>query len=338
MSTELNIENPHELLNYLRNGERIGENTKVHISQLTGGISNRTVLLNFDDGSSWVMKQALDKLRVDGDWFCSPERIFYEAEAMRWLEQYVAGNSPRLIFEDQSEYVLAMEAVQPPFENLKTLLINSPPKSSYFSLAGKLLGQIHLQGSKKENHIPHLFKDTHFFQSLRIEPYYLETIKKIEKTRRFFETLIDDTNKDHFTVVHGDFSPKNILVKRDKLILLDHEVTHFGDGTFDLGFFIAHLLSKANHLPEYRSEFISGVLIFIEAYLDQTKVMTKYREQRTVRHSIGCFLARVCGLSQLEYLSEQQRLRQEFIAMRLLSDIPWSIDELTIRFKDLMDA
>ena len=132
MNAELNIENPLELLNYLRDGGSIEKNTEVRISLLSGGVSNRTVLLEFDDGSSWVMKQALDKLRVDGDWFCSPERIFYEAEAMRWLDQYVHGNTPKLIFEDQSQYILAMEAVQPPFENLKTLLISSPPKSIYF--------------------------------------------------------------------------------------------------------------------------------------------------------------------------------------------------------------
>ncbi len=338
MNAELNIEDPPDLLNYLREGGRIGENTKVRISRLTGGVSNRTVLLEFDDGSSWVMKQALDKLRVDGDWFCSPERILFEAEAMRWLDQYVPGNTPKLIFEDQSQYILAMEAVQPPFENLKTLLISSPPKPMYFKSAGKLLGQIHLQGSKEKTHIPELFNDTQFFHTLRITPYYLETIKQVGETRSFFEALIADTNNDRYTFVHGDYSPKNLLVKDGKLILLDHEVTHYGDGTFDLGFFIAHLLSKANHLPEYRTEFITGVLIFFEAYLDQTKVITRAREQRAVRHAAGCFLSRVCGLSQLEYLHKEQRQRQKTIALQLLSDIPESMNELSSKFKDLMNA
>ena len=338
LKSSLDIENPHQLLNYLHRRGSIDKNKEVRISLLSGGVSKRTVLLEFADGSPWVMKQALDKLRVDGDWFCSPERIFYEAEAMRWLDQYVHGNTPKLIFEDQSQYILAMEAVQPPFENLKTLLISSPPKSLYFKSAGKLLGQIHLQGSKKETHIPELFNDTQFFQTLRIEPYYLETVKKVGETRSFFAALIADTNNDRYTFVHGDYSPKNLLVKDDKLILLDHEVVPYGDGTFDLGFFIAHLLSKANHLPEYRAVFITGVLIFFEAYLYQTKFMNKSREQRAVSHTIGCLLARVCGLSKLEYLSEKQRHRQKSLALQLLADIPRSINELTLKFKDLMDA
>lgn len=326
------------MLNYLRDGERMGENTKVRISQLSGGVSNRTVLLEFDDGSSWVMKQALEKLRVDEDWFCSPERIFYEAEAMRWLHRYVPGNTPELVFEDRSEYILAMEAVQPPFENLKTLLINSQPKSEYFTSAGKLLGQIHLQGSKEENCIPELFNNVHFFHSLRIEPYYLETLKQVEDTGGFYKTLIDDTNKDRFTIVHGDYSPKNLLVKNGKLILLDHEVTHFGDGTFDLGFFMAHLLSKANHLPDHRRELLTGTTQFFQAYNEVVNGLNKSREQRAVRHTIGCLLARVCGLSPLEYLSQGQRRTQKALALQLMKDIPRSVNKMVSKFKDLIDA
>lgn len=337
MNVELNIENPPELLNYLYNRGRIGKNTKVRISQLSGGVSNRTVLLEFDDRSPWVMKQALDQLRVDGDWFCSPERIFVEAEAMRWLDHYVESNTPKLVFEDKSEYILAMEAVQQPFENLKTLLINNPPQSTYFISAGKLLGQIHLQGAEK-NHVPKLFEDIRFFETLRINPYYLETTRVVGETNIFFITLIADTHRDRYTLVHGDYSPKNLLVKNNELILLDHEVTHFGDGTFDLGFFIAHLLSKANHLPDYQRDFLLGTSQFFSAYLEVVKGLSKSREQRAVRHAIGCLLARVCGLSQLEYLSREQRHQQKSIALQLMKDIPPSINEMISKFKDLINA
>jgi len=338
LNAELNIEDESGLYSYLLERGVIQKNTKVNFTLLSGGVSNRTVLIDFEDGSSWVMKQALAKLRVDGDWFCSPERIFYEAEAMRWLERYVPGNTPELVFEDRSEYILAMEAVQLPFENLKILLINSPPKSEYFTSAGKLLGHIHLQGSKEGNCIPELFNDVHFFHSLRIEPYYLETIKQVEDTGGFYKTLIDDTNKDRFTIVHGDYSPKNLLVKNHKLILLDHEVTHFGDGTFDLGFFMAHLLSKANHLPDHRREFLTGATQFFQAYNEVVNGLNKSREQRAVRHTIGCLLARVCGLSPLEYLSQEQRRTQKALALQLMKDIPRSINKMVSKFKDLIDA
>ena len=37
------------------------------------------------------------------------------------------------------------------------------------------------------------------------------------------------TRSRRLTLVHGDFSPKNVLVYRGRLVLLDHEVIHWGD-------------------------------------------------------------------------------------------------------------
>ena len=42
--------------------------------------------------------------------------------------------------------------------------------------------------------------------------------------------------------------------------LLDHEVAHFGDPAFDLGFSLTHLLSKALHLEAYRPLFLAAAL------------------------------------------------------------------------------
>jgi aminoglycoside phosphotransferase (APT) family kinase protein len=35
-------------------------------------------------------------------------------------------------------------------------------------------------------------------------------------------------------LVHGDFSPKNMMIGSDKVVLLDHEVAHFGDSALTL--------------------------------------------------------------------------------------------------------
>jgi aminoglycoside phosphotransferase (APT) family kinase protein len=45
--------------------------------------------------------------------------------------------------------------------------------------------------------------------------------------------------------VHGDFSPKNLLVWEGRVMLIDCEVGHYGDPAFDLGFFVTHLVLKA---------------------------------------------------------------------------------------------
>ena len=53
------------------------------------------------DGTQWVMKQALAKLRVKADWFSDPLRIHREALALRELVALApAGSVPSLVFDD----------------------------------------------------------------------------------------------------------------------------------------------------------------------------------------------------------------------------------------------
>ena len=258
---------------------------------------------------------------------------------MRWFEKYMPANTvPKLVFEDQSRFLLAMEAIIPPFDNLKTLFLSQPPGTAYFAQAGHLLGHIHQQARENASRLSSLFEDRHFFQTLRIEPYYHQTAKVLPETAGFFQKLITQTLEDQFTLVHGDYSPKNLLVKDNQLILLDHEVIHYGDGTFDLGFFICHLLSKANHLPRHKKEFLNGVTDFYDSYCKVFGGMNEVREKRAIKHAIGCLLARICGLSPLEYLTEKEQQRQKRTGITLAKDPPSTIQELTLRFNALIYA
>ena len=320
---------------YLKDKGILSGEEAVQFDLLKGGVSNRTVKIDFNS-NSWVLKQALNKLRVKGDWHSAPDRIYYEAEALRWFHQHLPGISPQLVYEDKPAYILGMEAVAPPFGNLKDLLLEFPPDPRYFEEAGKLLGSIHFLG-KNESLIPEIFYNTQFYDSLRVDPYYKECVRREPKTSNFFTQLIADSKTDRFTLTHGDFSPKNLLVKDEQLILLDHEVVHFGDGTFDIGFFVAHLFSKANYRKEYREKFLEGIESFFIYYSDATGVMEPSREQRAVKHSIGCILARVLGLSQLEYLSPDLKYLQKSIAMSLISKPPTKMSKMVSSFKSLLN-
>ena len=74
--TQLDIEQPGELIEYLVHTERIQLGERPEITVLAGGVSNRTVLVERTNGDSWVMKQALEKLRVAVDWFSRPASSF----------------------------------------------------------------------------------------------------------------------------------------------------------------------------------------------------------------------------------------------------------------------
>ena len=113
-----------------------------------------------------------------------------------------------------------------------------------------------------------LFDDRSHFESLRLEPYYAFTATQIPAAAGFLQALIAGTRARRLTLVHGDFSPKNILIHRDSLVLLDHEVIHWGDPAFDLGFSLTHLLSKAHHLPNHRADFANAAREYWQTYRD----------------------------------------------------------------------
>jgi len=156
----------------------------------------------------------------------------------------------------------------------------------------------------------------------------------VAEANHFLTTLIEDTRSHADTIVHGDYSPKNILVHDDRLILLDHEVIHIGDPGFDLGFSMTHLLSKAHHLPEARTAFRDATIRYWQSYWDIVKssAWAENLEERAVRHTLACLMARVRGRSPLEYLSEEERTRQAEAVIGLMQSPPATIDLLAERF------
>jgi 5-methylthioribose kinase len=133
-------------------------------------------------------------------------------------------------------------------------------------------------------------------------------------------------------------APRNTLVYRGKLILLDHEVVHFGDPAFDVGFAMTHFLSKANHVREHRHELVAAAKLFWQTYWrDIAPLGWEGLERRAVRHTLGCLLARVAGKSPLEYLSWEEIERQRNAVLDLLPKSPASAAELIDEFVERID-
>ena len=328
MSESLDIERHDQLLAYLRESGRIAPDESPACTTLAGGVSNRTVLVERAGGEAWVLKQALAKLRVKVDWFSDPSRVHREALGLKWLEKLAPpGTITPLVFEDAEHHLLAMAAVPQPHENWKTMLLRGEVEPSHVKQFAEILSAIHRNSAAKGKPLPEVFEDRSFFESLRLEPYYAYTATQVPEALQFLESLIAETRAHRTTIVHGDFSPKNILVRGGRLVLLDHEVIHWGDPSFDLGFALTHFLTKAHHVPDRQSAFAAAAEMFIDTYAPDSDL-----DARAVRQTLGCLLARVAGRSQLEYLSDEEKRRQREITVVLLRRPPDSVVELVDAF------
>ncbi|MGA2131698.1 MAG: phosphotransferase [Bryobacteraceae bacterium] len=327
----LDIEDTPALLAWLRQTGRLAPDEQPVVRNLQGGVSNRTVWVERPSGEAWVLKQALAKLRVPVDWFSSPERIHREALGLQWLARLApAGAITPLLFEDREHYVLAMQAVPQPHENWKTLLLSGRICVDHVRQFGGLLATIHRAALGRPD-LAEVFADRSFFESLRLEPYYSYSARQIPAAAGFIQSLMADTRACRLTLVHGDYSPKNVLIHAGRLVLLDHEVIHFGDPAFDLGFALTHLLSKAHHLPALRREFGEAATEFWRVYADAAGADL---EPRAVRHTLACLLARVVGRSPLEYLDGGERVRQRDAVLRIMSAAPVQVVDLIGMFQE----
>ena len=354
MGDDLDIERHEQLVTYLRSTGRVAANEPVRCHTLTGGVSNRTVWVDLSSGRAWVLKQALAKLRVKDEWLSDPARIGREAEALRHLARLAPpGTTTPLVFEDRAHHLLAMEAVPHPHENLKAVLLGQRlTRELLLRLTGSfgaLLGTIHASAWRRAEKVRPAFEDRSFFESLRIDPYYRSTAAREPAAGEFYAELIEHTLTTRLTLTHGDYSPKNVLVRpadsgagdhAERLVLLDHEVAHWGDPAFDVGFALAHLLSKAHHLAGMRDDFHDAAAEFWERYRgalrgtgasDAVSWIAEV-EPWCVRHALGCLLARVRGKSPLEYLDDAERARQRAVVLDLLRRPPDTVAALSDTF------
>lgn len=340
--TQLDIEQPPLLIDYLRQQQRIGAQETPQITVLAGGVSNRAVLVERETGDAWVLKQALTKLRVPVDWFSDPERVHREALGLRWLATLTPpGAIPGLIFEDHTHHLLAMQAVPQPHTNWKTVLLSGTVDLAHVEQFATLLAIIHHQAAERQAGLAPLFADRTFFESLRVEPYYHYTASQVPQAAPFLHDLIAATRTRCYTLVHGDYSPKNTLVYQDRLVLLDYEVIHWGDPAFDLGFSLTHFLSKAHHLGALRDQFARAAARYWQCYREMiqaqsaTGIAEEWQdglERYAIHHTLACLLARVAGRSPLEYLTPQARARQRQVVVALMETPPPTIEAVITEF------
>lgn len=296
----IDIEDEKSLLFYLFAQKLMSKQDTLTSQLLSGGVSNKTVFVKINN-IAYVMKQGLNKLRVPSDWFSNPARIQREALGMQALKKILPDHQiTNLKFVDNENNILMMEAVKQPHENFKTLLLKGEDQSHLIKKMALMLATIH-KSTWQKNEFKKDFGNTAFFQELRIDPYFYFCASKFPVVMSWFQKNIFDHLKIKNCLVHGDFSPKNILVHQNKLVLLDHEVIHFGDFAFDFGFVGAHLFLKSVHLKS--EHFLKNLLEFSSTYFDEMQdLVTAADQTRAYHYFLACLFARVAGKSKTDYL------------------------------------
>ncbi|GAA1857757.1 phosphotransferase family protein [Microbacterium koreense] len=290
------------------------------IQQLTGGVSG-AVYSAWDGEHRFVVKQSLEKLAVEDDWTAPRDRILNEARVLDMLGDVVPTRSPVVLDVDEDSLTLTMEHAPLDWTDWKTELLAGRVDASLASALGTALGTIH---QSTTNHTWTLPPDDGAagFLALRVEPFHYTVAERIPEHAPQVREIASRILATRDCLVHGDFSPKNILVSPDghserQFWIIDDEVGHRGDPTFDLAFFLTHLALKRVRADEHiKPKFDEAAAKFLDAYSQTgTQVDASYLSQQ-----IGCLvLARVVGRSQVRYLDASARLTARALGVELLT-------------------
>jgi 5-methylthioribose kinase len=328
---EITVENAAE---YLHSTGRAHRGEPIEARELAGGVSNAVLLITLPNcGQRFVVKQARERLRVKDEWLCPVERIWREVETLRACQRLLGVRSaecgvrndepiqvevPRVLWEDQDNFVYAMSAAPEEHCTWKDILLAGEiARSSDLAVAcGRMLGRLHAR-SWGNREIATALDDRAYFERLRLDPYYRQIARVHVDLAPAIEHLIDSVWRNRCSLVHGDFSPKNLLVWPGHVMLIDFEVGHFGDPAFDLGFFLTHLVLKSVWAGERGGAYLEIADQFWQSYMPPVRSTIGAAEwtaleQRAMWSLAGCMLARVDGKSRVEYLSagQQQPVRK----------------------------
>lgn len=306
-----------------------GYDGDLRVTELGGGVSN--VVYAVDGGAApLVVKQALARLRVADEWRAPRQRLLTEGRALQFAAQLTPDAVPEVAFLDTARYVLAMRRAPGDWTDWKTALLAGVIDTGVGERLGGILASWHARTADPEC-MPGWLSDLEAFELLRVDPYYRTTAARLPELAHQIDGYIRSLGQRRICLVHGDFSPKNVLVAPDasRVWIIDFEVAHRGDPAFDLAFMLTHLCLKAIHRPGDAQRYDQCASGFVSAYLDGVSGPLRPDLGYVLGH-VGCMLlARVHGKSPAEYLDAAGRAHASALGRGVLADPPTTLAGLT---------
>ena len=331
----MDIPLPLEFHDFLANSGLHDGTTPLSAVPLTGGVSSDIWCIELAGGPICV-KRALLKLKVAAEWFAPIERNAYEVLWMQTANNAVPGATPEILAHDATLGMFAMPFLDPnTYTVWKAALLDGHTDVKFAAAVGKTLASIHT-ATMDDPETAQRFATDQLFHAIRLEPYLETAAHAHPDVASALLDLVAVTTCNQIALVHGDVSPKNILIGPAGPVFLDAECAWYGDPAFDLAFCLNHFMLKCVHRPDttnaYLEDFSAMTRSYMAAIPDRDRA--QLIETRAAHLLPGLFLARVDGKSPVDYITrDADKDRVRSAAKALLSDPVLHLEDVASAWK-----
>ena len=287
------------------------------LTPLTGGVSSEIYRV-LDGDRQFVVKRALAKLKVSADWYADTSRNAMEQAYIRYVGNLLPDAVPAITHANPESGYFAMEFLDG-FANWKEDMLAGHFDLDIASAAGQTLGKIHAC-SWNDTEVAKQFNATENFDQLRIDPYIRAAAVKHPALAKQLLAEAQRLRLSRQCLMHGDYSPKNMLHRQGRLVILDCEVASYGDAAFDLAFLLNHLLLKGLYHGPQQTDLPRLFEQTIKTYVTEMGALADQVLNNTTRLLPMLLLARVDGKSPVEYLTaNKQAMVRRYAVSRILN-------------------
>jgi aminoglycoside phosphotransferase (APT) family kinase protein len=317
------------MVDALRRAGLIDRAASARFEALAGGVSSDIWKVT-TPARVFCVKRALPKLKVAADWTAPVERNAFEVAWYEIAHGICPDAAPRVLLHDADAMLFAMDYLAPEQHRLwKAELRAGRADVNAAAEVGRRLARIH-SATAHDAAVARRFPRADIFHAIRLSPYLEATAQRHPDRAETLFALSRRTAATRIAMIHGDVSPKNLLLGPRGPVFLDAECACIGDPAFDLAFCLNHLLLKCLWTPGARDVFLACFGALADTYragIDWEPPGAL--EQRAVTLLPGLFLARVDGKSPVEYLTDEaDRDKVRRCARRLLQSPPARLIEV----------
>lgn len=226
----------------------------LHVTEISDGNLN-FVFRVYSDQKSLIIKYAPPYLRLLGEDFKLPkERICVEMHTMAYFKTIAPSYIPTIYHTDEKEFLFAMEDLED-FETLQKVQLETPISLRIYEKLGDFLAKIythtppHQKSGYYENATLKSISENYIFRFPHIANHEALSIpsffKPLPKNATFYQgmdRLVNLFLNAKETLIHGDLHTGSVMIKEDKIAIIDAEFSFFGPLGFDMGNLFAHIL------------------------------------------------------------------------------------------------